>query len=56
MKVFVVWTVPDYIGIDIEGIYSSLDKAEKKVQKIKESYPYLIEDHIGIDEYEVDDE
>lgn len=59
MKVYVVWTIPDYIGVDIEGVYSSLDKAQKKVQYIKDSDSHFYEmfpEDIGIDEYEVDDD
>lgn len=53
MKVFVAWFVPDYIGIDIIGIFLKEEDANNAVKKFLEEENYLSPDNCGVAEFEV---
>lgn len=51
MKVFVVWSIPEYIGIDIEGVFLLEEDAVRMVENHNSSAPeYDLWDY---SEYEV---
>lgn len=51
-KVYVVWYIPDYIGIDIVGIFLNEVDALDCLKKFRLEDGYNI-DNSGVDEYEV---
>lgn len=56
MKVYIVTSIPDYIGVNIEGVFLNKNKAEKYCEELKQEnlklYNYDLEHHM-VEEYEI---